>query len=116
MGAIEGCGEGNASYSRGCRWEFNEQAYLPFQVEEAAEKIGEERISFEECAGRIVLEYAYVYPPGIPLIVPGEKVSVETVRLLKEYEKAGLKIEGTKTPGEITVLKERENSEGTING
>ena len=51
----------------------------------------------------------------IPL-VPGEKVSVETVRLLKEYEKAGLKIEGTKTPGEITVLKERENSEGTING
>ena len=63
-----------------------------------------ERIPFEECGGRVALEYAYIYPPGIPLIVPGEKVSAETAGLLRRYGYAGLRIEGTKRNGEIEVL------------
>ncbi len=54
-----------------------------------------------QCAGLISMEYVYLYPPGIPLIVPGEKISEEVVRLIKEYKKMGFQIEGIKQDGYI---------------
>lgn len=79
----------------------NEQVCTPGQAMHLENR---ERIPFEECGGRVALEYAYIYPPGIPLIVPGEKVSAETAGLLRRYGYAGLRIEGTKRNGEIEVL------------
>ena len=29
-------------------------------------------VAFEEAAGAVSAEYIYLYPPGIPLIVPGK--------------------------------------------
>lgn len=62
-----------------------------------------ECLPWEQCAGLVSMEYAYLYPPGIPLIVPGEKISEEVIRLLKEYEKMGFQIEGLKKEGYIKV-------------
>ena len=89
--------------------EMNEQVYPPFQAEAAAEKAGEERIPLVDSTGRIALEYAYLYPPGIPLTVPGERISAETARMFRQYERSGLRIEGTKRTGMIGVLPERMN-------
>ena len=36
--------------------------------------------SFEDSIGCISVEYAYLYPPGSPLIVPGERITKEAVR------------------------------------
>lgn len=100
----------------------NEQIYTPAQAEglrEEGRTSGEskaacgaagnriaktEYISLSECAGRVALEYAYIYPPGIPLIVPGEKVSAGTAEQLKQYEAAGFRVEGTELQGKIEVL------------
>lgn len=97
----------------------NEQVYTPAQAERLREEgrtsggtktfrgaIGEktEYIPLTECAGRVVLEYAYIYPPGIPLTVPGEKVSAGTAERLKQYEAAGFRVEGTELQGKIEVL------------
>lgn len=76
-----------------------------------AENLSEEKSNVEillpkECQERISLEYAYVYPPGIPLIVPGERISKKVVELLQLYEKSGFDIEGLKQSGRIRVLKE----------
>ena len=76
-----------------------------------AENLSEEKSNVEillpkECQERISLEYAYVYPPGIPLIVPGERISKKAVELLQLYEKSGFDIEGLKQSGRIRVLKE----------
>ena len=76
-----------------------------------AENLSEEKSNVEillpkECQERISLEYAYVYPPGIPLIVPGERISEKAVELLQLYEKSGFDIEGLKQSGRIRVLKE----------
>ncbi len=30
-----------------------------------------------DCEGRVAAEYAWVYPPGIPLIVPGERINAQ---------------------------------------
>ncbi len=61
-------------------------------------------LGWQKCAGRIAVEFAYVYPPGIPLIVPGERISEETAELLVFYETEGFRIEGTQEQGRIEVL------------
>lgn len=60
--------------------------------------IGEDGIflAWEECEGKVAAEYAYIYPPGIPLIVPGEEINMETICLLKRYRQLGFQIEGTR--------------------
>lgn len=60
-------------------------------------------LRWEQCAGYISTEYAYLYPPGIPLVVPGERLSPEIVEMLLEYRKIGFEIEGLKKDGEIEV-------------
>lgn len=61
-------------------------------------------VKYADCEGAVSLEYVYFYPPGIPLIVPGERISEETVRQIKEYTDAGFEIRGTKQKGMIEVL------------
>lgn len=48
----------------------------------------------EDAAGYISSTYLYVYPPGIPLIVPGEEITKEIIALIKGYEQAGLTVLG----------------------
>lgn len=56
-----------------------------------------------ESVGYISTEYAYLYPPGIPILVPGEQISTEAVKLLKMYESQGFQVEGLENQGEIGV-------------
>lgn len=41
------------------------------------------QISFSEAAGQISAEMVIPYPPGIPLIMSGEKITVEKMKILK---------------------------------
>lgn len=61
------------------------------------------QIELEKSCGFVSLEYAYLYPPGCPMIVPGEKISRECIRQITEYKKAGFKIEGLEKEGSIGV-------------
>lgn len=56
--------------------------------------------------GRVALEYAYLYPPGSPVVVPGERISHEAVELISYYEGQKLRIEGIQTEGCIKVWKD----------
>lgn len=62
-------------------------------------------VPWEEAIGQISMEYAYLYPPGIPLIVPGERISEEAVRQISFYHSIGFEIEGLKRQGEIEIKK-----------
>ena len=44
--------------------------------------------------GEISGEFVYLYPPGIPLIAPGEVITEEILESLKKYKKQGLKVQG----------------------
>ncbi len=46
------------------------------------------------CVGKICAEYIYLYPPGIPMIVPGEKISDDFIEILKKCKRMGLNIQG----------------------
>ena len=68
------------------------------------------RMKWQQSEGMIAAEYAYLYPPGSPLIVPGERISHDAVRLLERYDAAGFSIEGPKCDGQIEVLESTHRS------
>ena len=53
-----------------------------------------EKIKLTETAGRISAEYIYLYPPGIPFIVPGEVISEKMVAALLNLRKEGYELQG----------------------
>lgn len=48
----------------------------------------------DECAGEISAEMVTPYPPGIPVLGPGEEISPEIVAYLREASATGLKVHG----------------------
>lgn len=81
----------------------NDQVYPPREMDKFTNKV--KSVSFMDSEGAIAAEYAYVYPPGIPLAVPGERISGKTVESLTQYERLGFNIEGTQIRGKIEVLE-----------
>ena len=81
------------------------QVYTSAEVEKAMEERGDcsSIVRWESSAGYIALEYAYLYPPGIPIIVPGERITEEAVRQLLAYTECGYSVEGLKRQGQIEV-------------
>ena len=63
-----------------------------------------ETVSLRESSGRICGEFAYIYPPGIPLIVPGERITKETAAMLVDYQNKGFSVEGISVENYIEVL------------
>ena len=62
-----------------------------------------EMVKWQDSIGRVSMEYAYIYPPGIPLIVPGERISFEVWAYLTDHRKLGFSIEGVKSKNGIEV-------------
>lgn len=67
-----------------------------------------EVLNLESAVGKISCEYIYLYPPGSPILAPGELISAETVRLVREYKREGLEIMGLEDIQEqrIKVIRE----------
>ena len=57
--------------------------------------------------GRISGEFLYLYPPGIPMIVPGEKIDGTLLKKLEGYKKKGFQFQGLRDYGgeKIEVVK-----------
>ena len=59
-------------------------------LEEAAQRAlhGKARkISLEQAEGEISAEYVMAYPPGIPLLIPGERISAEDIRTIRNLQR-----------------------------
>jgi arginine/lysine/ornithine decarboxylase len=53
-----------------------------------------EMVSIDEAPGRVAAEFVTPYPPGIPLFVPGERITEELVDYLKTGSAEGIYVEG----------------------
>ena len=53
-----------------------------------------EEVPLSECADRTAAEFVYLYPPGIPLLVPGEKICEGLVSQIAGYYEEGRKLQG----------------------
>lgn len=69
-----------------------------------------EVIPFDESAGRIIAEFIMVYPPGIPILIPGEIISQENLAYIKENLQAGLPVQGPEDAAfnTLRVIKEHQ--------
>ena len=69
-----------------------------------------ETIPFAESAGRISAEFIMVYPPGIPIFIPGEIISQENIEYIYMNIEAGLPVQGPEDDKlvSINVIKEQK--------
>ena len=57
----------------------------------------------DKCEGRICAASIIPYPPGIPLICPGEEIGAEEIAYVKELRERGEKVMGIDSDGRIVV-------------
>ena len=81
-----------------------EQAYSSFE----AGRMEGESVKWNEASGRISLEYVYLYPPGIPMIVPGERITSTIVQKMVKYKEMGFSIEGLSQENYLLVAENLE--------
>ncbi|MEN8699292.1 aminotransferase class I/II-fold pyridoxal phosphate-dependent enzyme [Bacillus infantis] len=53
-----------------------------------------ELVPFDESEGRIIAEFIMVYPPGIPIFIPGEIITKDNLVYIKTNMEAGLPVQG----------------------
>jgi len=85
-------------------------------LDDASEKVYElfeawdktvDGILLESSVGEICGDFVEIYPPGIPLMVPGERITKEKVQKLLFYREHGFAIEGLQENNKkIVVIKE----------
>ena len=63
------------------------------QIYQAVE-LPEREVPFDEAAGEMSADYVFLYPPGIPLLVPGEVITREFIEKIRECQRRGLNVEG----------------------
>ena len=62
-----------------------------------------EPVPVEEAPGRVSCEAIAGYPPGIPALLPGERITAEVIAYLRELTEAGARLHGASDPGFDTV-------------
>lgn len=61
-----------------------------------------EFVPLVEAEGRIIAEFIMVYPPGIPILLPGEVITKENIDYIREHQAVGLPVQG---PEDETIEK-----------
>jgi arginine decarboxylase len=67
-----------------------------------------EQLPVDDAVGRISCEAIASYPPGVPALLPGERISAETVAYLRELAAGGARLHGASDPQFETVNVLRE--------
>ncbi len=65
------------------------------------------KIALQKAIGETVAEYIYLYPPGIPLLTPGERITDKLVRDIQNALQLGLTIYGIASDETIEVVNFR---------
>lgn len=60
---------------------------------------------WKESLNSVAAEFVYLYPPGIPVLVPGEIITGDILELLLDYKKEGLSLRGMQDKaGEVILV------------
>ena len=92
---------GKAAFSPKDIYRQPEKQMEPYQAEEAAHG----SVRLEEAAGKGSADYIYLYPPGIPMIVPGEIFTEPMIQIVRQCQEAGLDVEGLPETDTINIVK-----------
>jgi arginine/lysine/ornithine decarboxylase len=62
-----------------------------------------EQIAVDDAVGRISCESIASYPPGVPALLPGERITAETVAYLRQLAGVGARLHGASDPAFATI-------------
>ena len=64
-------------------------------------------VAFSEAEGHIAAEQVMFYPPGIPILCPGDVIDAASLRYIEAMQALGLKVVGPRDAslGRIQVVK-----------
>ena len=60
-------------------------------------------VLLSEAEGEAVGDFINLYPPGIPLLVPGEVIDVSMIGQIQEYKRLGLQVQGVSETGTVII-------------
>jgi lysine decarboxylase len=84
---------------RGSGWFDNEVVVAPRDAFLGAAEV----VPVDAAPGRVSAESIAGYPPGIPALLPGERITAELVAYLRELRDAGARLHGASDPSFETV-------------
>jgi arginine/lysine/ornithine decarboxylase len=61
------------------------------------------QVPVDDAVGRISCESIASYPPGVPALLPGERISAETIEYLRELAASGARLHGASDPAFRTI-------------
>ncbi|NLB23186.1 MAG: aminotransferase class I/II-fold pyridoxal phosphate-dependent enzyme [Clostridium sp.] len=61
-------------------------------------------VPLEDSVGEVSGEFLMAYPPGIPILCPGEVITEEIVNYVEDLKKTGLYVQGTEDPMVENIL------------
>lgn len=67
------------------------------------------RTELQDTVGKVSAEFVYLYPPGIPIIAPGEVFTEEIVEKIEAYKATGLLVQGPADPAADMILTVAED-------
>ena len=75
------------------------------EIDAAAEQPTEE-VALADANGRVIGDYLYLYPPGVPILVPGEVIQMKHIENIQNYLSQGLEVHGgyLKENGNVKVI------------
>ena len=74
------------------------------EAEEKAEDMGTDQVALQAAEGEVSAVFAYIYPPGTPILAPGEVITRDVIDVVKSCENSLLRVLGTQD-GKIEVLR-----------
>lgn len=68
---------------------------------------GSRTLPMQQAAGRISAEYIWAYPPGVPLLAPGEEITPQFLTAARNLQSAGTRLHHSRCPlpAQIAVLQ-----------
>ena len=88
---------------------YNNQNLLKSRMLMTPEEAGRKEkrsVILEQAKGYPGADFVYLYPPGIPVIVPGEIIEIEHIERIKQYRENHMKVVGI-SYDKINIIDER---------
>lgn len=63
-----------------------------------------QRITLKDSLNMVSQEFVYLYPPGIPILAPGEKITKEILDRISWYQSMGFSVQGLSDPSLYSII------------
>lgn len=88
-----------------CREKAGSRLVTGCRITEASDA-KKEWLGIKECEGRMAAGFVNLYPPGIPVVVPGEIYNKQIISDIENWHRKNLTVQGINKSMEVPVVKE----------